>query len=256
MLRLFIALGLLLSFLLLAASMMTTWREEPVPAVEVAEKTRSGMAAERRKLNFYPPVPARLPDLNKGYIFNEPRYLADEKSEEGVEAAADATLDEVSYIGSVISGERRIGIIAYAEKNPAQQLRVGGRGRPLNVANQVENKHVRVVPGETFGGYTVAEVLPDRLLFEKDGMKIEKLLAADKERKPPPAQLQGARRTQRQSSSQSQAVSPRRVAPGSMALPGIRSGQGRTQVPELPVPNGQSPGTMNQNSQGGEQPQG
>lgn len=258
MLRIILVLGLLLSFFLLVGGMSAIWREEPAATVEVADKTPPRKAMERREIQFYPPVPGRLPDLNRGYVFNEARSLANEGEGEGVaEPAADTTLDEATYVGSVISGERRIGVISYTEQT-ASQPRAVTRGRPVIGAPAGESKHVQLAPGETFGGYTVAEVLPDRIVFEKNGRKVEKLLTADKQRKQPPQQLQGARRAQRQPG-QIRGISPRRMEPAGRIPPAAIAEPGRPPVPEPPPP--QPPGTVIQGRPphiipGGEQPGG
>jgi hypothetical protein len=240
MLRKFLFLGLLLSFFFLIGSMVATWRQEAVSTAGM-DKTRTSTVPVRKKMDFYPPVPARLPDLNRGYIFNEARFLADEKdTEKGpAESTVEATIDEVMYIGSVITGKRRIGIIAYTEKNEKQSPVVSrGQGRPVITKQQAENKHAQLAPGETFGGFTVAEVLPDRIVFKKNGRKVEKLLAAGKERKSPPPQLKIGSRAQGQSR-RPRVVSPRRVRPARVPA-GIRTELRRQSPPSAQ----QSPATV------------
>jgi hypothetical protein len=239
MLRLFLVLGLLLSLFILVGGMTATWREEPVPPVEEMEKTPPRTVTDRRQPEFYPPVPGRLPDLNKGYIFNEARVLVDEKEGEGAaELVVDTTLDEAAYIGSVIKGQRRIGIVSYTEKSGAPPRAVT-RGRPVMAAPVGESKHIQLAPGETFGGYTVAEVLPDRIVFAKNGRTMEKLLNVDKERKQAP-QLQGTRPAQRQGG-QARVVTPRQVEPAGRVPP--LSGPEAGRPPGFPEPP-PTPGTV------------
>ncbi|MDA8165893.1 MAG: hypothetical protein M0017_12785 [Desulfobacteraceae bacterium] len=176
--------------------------------------------ADRKDPGFYPPVPGRLPDLNQGYVFNEARSLVDEKNGEAA-AVADTTLDDATYVGSVISGKRRIGVVAYTEKSIGQQpQRFVIRGRPDMAGAQAgasQSKHIELAPGETFGGYTVAEVLPDRIVFKKNGRSMEKLLDVAKERKPPPT-LPAGRRPQPQGG-QERVVTPRQAGPAGRVQP-------------------------------------
>lgn len=201
MLKTFVALGLLLSLFLLVGSITTTLWPEAGPVDTVMHRQQPSAAAEKRNLDFYPPLPTKLPDLNAGYIFNPFRQLGDADTGDGpAEPTVEAIMDAVTYVGSVISGKQRIGIIAYTVPDDNQRPGAVIRGwrQPVKAPPHAENKHAQLAPGEIFGGYTVAEVLPDRIVFKKNGLTVEKLLDVDKKRDAPRASLprQRARRVQ------------------------------------------------------------
>lgn len=183
--------GLLLSLLLLARGMAITLHEESAPPAPAGER-QTAVAAGKTGFAFYPPVPAELLDLNPGYIFNEARAMSRESRPGKKEAEAVIAISDISYVGSAISSERRIGIISYPE--PAAGFsHVAGRVRPGS--RPAGGRHVHLAPGETFSGYLVADVLPDRIVFEKDGIRIEKPLIRREPSKTAP-QLQADRKPQ------------------------------------------------------------
>ena len=170
MLRLGITIGLLLSFLALAKGVSVTWekafRWEP-PLVEKKKPARP--LPSRKKILFYPPVPAELPDLNKGYMFNADRSLSEESkgAGEGQDVEVNVNIADVSYSGSIITADSRIAILSFpGEKRPSGISRM--RIKTL--------RHAQVKEGATFSGYTVAEIHPDRVLFQRGEEKIEKFL--------------------------------------------------------------------------------
>lgn len=179
MLRLSITIGLLLALLLLARVLAVSWQSagswEPPPEKEKARRIRT---LPPRPARFYPQTPAVLPDLNKGYVFNAERSLSEEEQGEGdgevVEVGVD--IDKVTYSGSIITSGKRIAIIAY----PAPRItprRVAGR--PVRIRRPIAGgplDHKQVSEGDIFSGYTVAAILPEKIIFEKGAEKVEKLL--------------------------------------------------------------------------------
>ena len=232
MLRISLIIGLLLTFAFLVKGIADTWRGESIPAPSAAQPARSRTAPEATRVRFYPPVPSRLPDLNQGYVFNEARSLADDDQapDDNTAQEASVSISDVIYVGSVISGEQRLGIISYPVKEPPAQ-RPRSFSRPGRRGGSVEYEHDRLAPGETFSGFTVADVLPDRIIFEKGGRKIEKLLSeADKERTPPPPQVQEAQKTRRRPTGSTN--TPRRVFPRSAGQTTAREQGGGSRAAE------------------------
>ncbi len=179
MLRLSITIGLLLTLLLLARVLAVSWQSagswEPPPEKEKARRIRT---LPSRPARFYPQTPAVLPDLNKGYVFNAERSLSEEDQDEGdgevVEVSVD--IDKVTYSGSIITREKRIAIIAYPAPRITPQ-RVAGR--PVRIRRPIAGgplEHKQVAEGDVFSGYTVAAILPEKIIFEKGSEKVEKPL--------------------------------------------------------------------------------
>jgi hypothetical protein len=195
MLRITLISGLLISLFFLVRAIAGTWQGEEVPVMPVSAQASPAAMSENR-IVFYPPVPAELPDLNLGYLFNEARLLVVEPKTDKKDAEPMIAIADVSYIGSVISSDRRVGIIGYREQGAAIGLQqASGRIRPGGQAAAAVDKHAHLAPGENFSGYLVVEVLPEKIVFEKDGIKIEKsIVKANKDRKAPMPQLQVDRR--------------------------------------------------------------
>jgi hypothetical protein len=191
MLRITLITGLSISLLLLARGIAVTLQEETAPVSPVIER-QAAVAPGKPGFAFYPPVPVKLPDLNQGYIFNAARSLTHEPLEEKKEPAEPLiAVADISYIGSAISSDRRTGVIAYVE--PSASFRQTP-GRTRSGSQQSASKHVHLAPGDSFGGYLVVQVLPDSIVFEKDGLRIEKPLVTQEGSTSP--HLQAGRRTQ------------------------------------------------------------
>jgi hypothetical protein len=195
MLRIALFSGLLIVFFLQVVAIGFTLRKEAPPVIPVAYKDHPVELPETPVTIFYPPVPAELPDLNSGYIFNEARLLAVEPKEEIKDAGLMIAMADVFYIGSVISNDKRVGVIGYQE--PASDLQQdSGRPKPGRQAALVD-KHAQLAPGEIFSGYLVVDILPEKIIFEKDGIQVEKsIMKANKVRRSPPLTQQVERRHQ------------------------------------------------------------
>lgn len=146
-----------------------------------------------KTVEFYPSVPAPLPDLNEKYLFNEERFLLGEKEEEAENEAAAANGSELSvdmntvfYAGSIIVGDLRKGLISYTDnKAPTATASKDRKKTPTPLQTK---KYAQLVAGDSLSGYKVDTVDPDRIIFKKGTETIEKLLNdPEKERlKPPP----------------------------------------------------------------------
>lgn len=199
MIRLAITIGLFLSLVFLARGMVVTLKTDPLKGVEKVkkEKRSSRPVPIIKPVRFYPPPPPVLPDLGSGYLFNEERALAGKVIEEspggGQELAVN--INDVFYVGSVITDEYRKGIVSYPEiKTPATT----GRRQPRQAtAAAAKMQQAFLVLGDTLGGYKVTEVEPDRIVFTRGAETVEKLLNdPDKKRKTVAPQPK-ARATQR-----------------------------------------------------------
>jgi hypothetical protein len=136
-----------------------------------------------KKIRFYPSVPAKLPDLNEGYLFNQERQLKLPETIEGT-AADDPPaidMDEVRYAGSLINGSTRKGLIRY----PVVRTQMK-RGARVTVGKQatVQKWSSKVVEeGETVSGYRVVSISPQAIVFEQGDRQLEKkLYTPDKKR--------------------------------------------------------------------------
>lgn len=131
-----------------------------------------------------PPVPAVLPDLNDGYLFNKERSF----EEAGLGAADNGQgaidLAEVSYEGSWIVGEVPKALIAYQEKSsvPARPAAVSRRGasRLQRSFAPAVLRHKQLALGGNFMGYVVMRIEKDRLVFKKGDEVVEKFLYGQK----------------------------------------------------------------------------
>lgn len=223
--RFAVILVLLVSLVLLGKGALQSWQPVPLPSGSKAEDRdrRATTVADRPAVVFYPQVPPVSPDLKDGYLFNAERLLdLDTEDEEDEEvkvdpAVSDAQVDieGLEYVGSIIIGELRRGMVSYSltvsaqpearnanrslpdprqrsrstrqQPNAGQQPSLGGRGGSPKRSSG-EMKHATVDEGETFFGFVVEQVLPDKIVFEKDGHVTERLLYdPDKERSSPPA---------------------------------------------------------------------
>jgi hypothetical protein len=158
-----------------------TGTEEPAGPGKVATSRQDKAVAEAQvdeSSRFNPSVAAPLPDLNKGYVFSEKRKY---EKDEPVEAAKVAVVEQgpdpitsVLYSGSIIVGDLRRALVTYQElAKEAGPSRPGGRG-PAPAPSAPKNKQLN--QGDRFLGYLVASVEPDRIVFEKGDLKVEKFL--------------------------------------------------------------------------------
>lgn len=130
---------------------------------------------------FNPPVVTPLPDVNKGYVFSEKREyvktvpLAAGKSAQ-VEQGPDP-LASLLYSGSVIVGNLRRALVSYQEqtREPALRRPTPGRG-PAPAVSQGGVRNKQLHQGDSFLGYVVAAIEPDRIVFAKGDLKVEKFL--------------------------------------------------------------------------------
>lgn len=173
--RIAITIALCLSFLLLVKGIVTTFQSSPLPEAKPGAAKKNKVYKGSRPVKIYPTVPAKLPELDKGYLFNEERNLGGSGKTTGDHADLSVNIDDVVYEGSIIIGDMRKAIIAYPSKavtrsrTPRQPTR---RGKSPSKSNS----YFRVTEGETISGYKVVEILPGKITFEKGSERIEKFL--------------------------------------------------------------------------------
>lgn len=175
-----IALSLSLVFFVKEAVIALRAGSLPVSSVKkVREDKQQKIYPAEKEVNFYPKVPVPLPDLNRGYLFNEERILAietDESSmineEETVTASID--MDTVFYAGSVIVGNVRKGLVMYINPRFSSPKR---RDSSIQAASPIkERKYVQLSVGGYFSGYKVVRIEADRIIFRKGEESLEKML--------------------------------------------------------------------------------
>jgi hypothetical protein len=226
-LRISIIIALLLSLIFLLRSGITAWQYSPVPAPLKTETVQDPTFPGKGNINFFHSVPVQLPDLHKGYIFNVERELAEEdpaelaaKTDKDIGDEVDIDFDGVSYAGSIITGDRHKAIVSYSVAPPRRTARTRRAGITQKKRPTVNNKYAQLEAGDTFYGYKVTGIYPEKIVFERDDEKIEKLLHdPEKKRLLPPPILSTKRNatTTRQLTTAAQAgaqnVPPQKTAP-------------------------------------------
>jgi len=194
--------GLLIAFLLLARSCFIAWQTGQIPvSPDVDSSGKPTAVVSQEKIDFYPPPPTTMPDLHKSYLFNEQREL--DPTSTATEGNDSFKLSDVTYSGSIIIGEEKKALISFsasAKDQPKEQPR--RRGQVASRAAVKNVTHQQLVVGEQFNGYEVMEILPERIVFAKNGETIERpLFDPAKQRvtelpahkkSPPPAEKGGA----------------------------------------------------------------
>jgi hypothetical protein len=174
---------------------VTTWKSsalvEPQPVKKVEKKANP--PKKYQKINFYPPVPSRLPNLREGYLFNQARYLEDPKKKKVAKDEADQPknpeidFDALQYNGSIIIGDMAKGLIIYPEpkKPAATKKRVNRRSNSRKKKRGQKAKIIKktVEVGDVIGSFHITHILADKIIFERGDKKIEKMLFdSDKKR--------------------------------------------------------------------------
>jgi hypothetical protein len=252
MLKLIAAIVLSLSLIFLVKESIVALRAGNTPAPPASEgkltKPPTPSAAEKNMI-FYPAVPVALPDLNKGYLFNEERTIEGAAGENGEDTAEDSTgpsvdMDAVVYAGSIIIGDMRKGLVMFPLAKPAVPTAKLGAKQPAPVPAK-ERNYMQLAVGESLSGYKVVAVDPDRIVFQKGSETIEKMLNDPKKNRiagpPPPPKEKGkpptavTSKTQRvqldkaQTSSPVQSSHPEKSTTRPVPSPKI-------QVPGVPAP--------------------
>lgn len=155
-----------------------SWQESEsiVPAVKAVKKP-AAPGGTQKQVSFYPQVPARLPDLTQGYLFNADRFLASEEKGEQVEEVKDGVkldMDQLFYAGSIIIGDNRKGLVSYVDLQAKKTGKKTTSKKKKRSASK--KKYAQLKINDQLGGYTVTEVEADHITFERGGKSIEKML--------------------------------------------------------------------------------
>lgn len=183
--------ALLLLLLLIGYGVMLTWKWDPMAQTKSkAEKPKEARPATAPQvaIRLNPVPPAVLPDLKANYIFSESRSAGSKKEEEQTgKTTVGVNIKEAFYVGSIIVGDVPKGMIAYAAGGSAPAAQQAGPG--LTRTGGSGMKQMLVEAGDNLGGYTVAEIQADKIVFKKDSETVEKFLKdPDKKRTTPAPQ--------------------------------------------------------------------
>lgn len=186
--RLVAIIGLVFSLLVLGESALQSWRITELPNIpEVSQKRRVSPVPERQAVAVNPHVPALMPDLNTGYLFNKQRSNTAQGGEDATSGgpaslgSSPVDMDTLVYAGSIIIDNLRRGMVSFSLKSgpgvPADLHRLPGRrpmvARPTPKAGM---QYATVNQGDDFYGFKVASVQPDKIIFVKSGTQIKKML--------------------------------------------------------------------------------
>ncbi len=180
--KIFIAIGLIASFgLVVMVGFQPPLAVEDMKT-EVKVKDKKIIRHIGSSVKLYPVVPRHLPDLYDGYLFNEERMLmrADEvNKDEGGDAhqGIRADIEDVMYVGSLIIGNIRKGLISYPNKGQSPQSFKDMAARKKSTKKTTKQlNYAQLLVGETFSDYKVVAVESDRIEFSKAGKTITKQL--------------------------------------------------------------------------------
>lgn len=195
MFKIIASIVLSITLIVLARTAVVSLQTESLPVLaeggEQQEKNENLKRIPAKPVKFYPDIPVPLPDLNEKYLFNEERFLQGEKEEEEPELKEasgnelNVDIETVFYVGSIIIGDLRKGLISYTENKTPTAVTSKSRSKTPTRLNT--KKYAQLVAGDSLSGYKVETVDPDRIVFSKGTEKIEKLLNdPKKERIKPP----------------------------------------------------------------------
>ena len=231
--RLAMAFALLLVLLVQAWGLVSVWRDDPLQRVTVSGKKEGSAAMPMRVVSLQPTPPATPPDLNQGYLFSPERSLADGGGKGGQAQAANVSIDKIHYSGAIIADKPKA-LLSYS------------LGVPDDAAGGAQKQgFLRVGLGDTVNGYKVTDILPEKIIFSRDGQQITKLLydkAKDRSLVPTPLSSRGpsgqipaaAPAPQAPGQNGSQVLAPSPVAPAAKVAEPSRTSSPRKPVPPPP----------------------
>lgn len=171
--RLAMAVALLLMLLAQAWGLVSVWRDDPLRTLAPPEKQTPAAVVASRTVSMQPPLGV-VPDFNQGYLFNAERGLAAGSGRGGqAQNAANVGIDKIRYSGSIITAANPKALLSYSLGGPAGPQDGGAGAR--------KQGFLRVAIGDTVDGYKVTEILPEKIIFSRDGQQITKFLY-DKEK--------------------------------------------------------------------------
>lgn len=229
--RLAMAVALLLVLLAQAWGLVSVWRDDPLRSLAVTGKKEAqavSMPVGRQSLQ--PIVPVDPPDLNQGYIFNAERSLTGRGGKSSqAQNAANVSIDKIHYSGSIITDTKPRALLSYALGSQTDSS--------VGEAGAQKQGFLRVTVGDTVNGYKVTEILSEKIIFNRDGQTITKLLYDKaKDRGQGPIPLAG-----RGQSGAIPAASPVSQAPGQNASPVLASSPATPAVKAVQPPRTSTP---------------
>ena len=114
--------------------------------------------------------------MERELVVEEPTEL-ETKTDKDIGDEIDIDFDGVNYSGSIITGDRHKAIVSYSVAPPRRTARArSSRRTPRSMQAASKNKYAQLEVGDTFYGYKITGIYPDKIIFEQDDEKIEKLL--------------------------------------------------------------------------------
>lgn len=139
-----------------------------------AKKHPAGRKFKRIKnVEFYPVSSRALPNLRQGYLFNKERSLL--KKRKKTTPVDSLKIDDVFYAGSIITNNKKVALVFYEKKKTSQKKYARAISKRAKASGD-NYLYKKLNISDSVGGYTISEILPDRLILENDNSKLEKLL--------------------------------------------------------------------------------
>jgi len=164
--RLAMAVALLLLLLAQAWGLVSLLRDDPLQSLAAkGKKETQAVVIPGGRQSLQPTPPATPPDLNQGYLFSAERSLAGGGKGGKAQNAANVAIDKIHYSGSIITDKPKA-LLSFALGGPEDSSGGGAQKQGF----------LRVTVGDTVNGYKVTEILPEKIIFSRDGQQITKLL--------------------------------------------------------------------------------
>lgn len=189
---------LVISVFLMIRGISETWKNKP-GTLPVSTKIQQKEAPENvpEDITFNPQVPAILPDFKGGYLFNPERTLVEEAEPKDSQLDTDMMASQdgvqtdvngVTYSGAIITDTFRWAIITYTAAPPETDNKKSPARRPrARKPSSTTTETTKVMEGDMVGGYKVASIEEEKIVFSNSEETIEKFIYdPDKNRAKPP----------------------------------------------------------------------
>ena len=159
-----------------------TWREQLPSSPVNADKGVKVVEGLPEMGVMQPTVPAVMPDLKSGYIFNEERLIESEAvknaralASAGNDLGIKADIAQLTYSGSIIGDTFRQALVSFppGKKSAAPQK---SRTRQQRTSRSAALETAQLKVGDVLSGYQVAEISADKITFKKGDEVLEKFL--------------------------------------------------------------------------------
>lgn len=181
MVRAVITLILCLSVFVMMREISHTWRGQLSSSQVKAVKKAAADDSVPAMVSLQPVVPAMMPDLKPGYLFNEERTIVEEAvvNQEpefnGNDLGIDADIEQLTYSGSIIGDTFSTAVVMFPPAKKVSAPR-NARGRRLNASSTSSEESIQVNVGDVLSGYQIAEISPDKIVLKKGAEVVEKFL--------------------------------------------------------------------------------